>query len=206
MDTLGRWMAHYVADLIAKAKNTTGKEKGLAEKKCFEAILELWKHRTEMPNGKRPYEDLEAVVRAIQSLDPDEATPRYFRSVPQSMGEEEEKSEAETWLDMALGLDYSAKVLIGFCLSEAAKATLDKSKEWVKLAEDSGADDGISEIVVQFVSKEAHLGKEPNPTDVARMQLQNRIKRLESFTNLAETVLRDLKTRLEGFPPSGEIN
>jgi hypothetical protein len=197
-------LAHYVADLIAKAKNTTGKEKGLAEKKCFEAILELWKHRTEIPNGKRPYEDLEAVVRAIQSLDPDEATPRYFRSVLQSRGEEEEKSEAETWLDMALGLDYSAKVLIGFCLSEAAEATLDKSKEWVKLAEAAGVEDGISEIVARFVSSEAGHAREPNPSDVIRSKLQNRIERLEGFSKLAEVVLRDLKTRLEVLLPSTE--
>ncbi len=171
VDTLGRWMAHYVADLIATTKSTTGEEKGFTDKKCIEAILDLWKHRAQLPNGKRPHENLEPVVRAIESLDPDDDTPR-------------------------------AKVLIGYCLAEAANAALDKSKEWVKLAEAAGADDGISEIVVRFVSKEADLGREPNPTDVVRVQLQNRIKRLEGFTKLAETVLRDLKTRLEDFPLS----
>jgi len=202
VDTLGRWMAHYVADLIATTKSTTGEEKGFTDKKCIEAILDLWKHRAQLPNGKRPHENLEPVVRAIESLDPDDDTPRYFRSIWPAQGEAEKQSEMEAWLDVARDLDYSAKVLIGYCLAEAANAALDKSKEWVKLAEAAGADDGISEIVVRFVSKEADLGREPNPTDVVRVQLQNRIKRLEGFTKLAETVLRDLKTRLEDFPLS----
>ena len=125
---------------------------------------------------------------------------RHASFVPscQSTGQAEEKSEAETWLDVALDLDYSAKVLIGFCLSEAAKATLDKSKEWVKLAEAAGVEDGISESVARFVSREAGLGREPNPSDVVRSQLQNRVQRLEAFINLAGVVLRDLKGRLEG--------
>jgi hypothetical protein len=189
---------------MAKAKNAPADEKGPAEKNCFEAILALWKHRAEMPNGKRPFEETESVVRAIQSLDPEEPTPRYFRSVLQLAREGKEKSEAETWLDMTMHLDYSAKLLIGFCLSEAAKVTLDKSQEWVKLAEAAGAEDGVSEIVVRFVSTDADIGREPNPSDEARRRLQDRIRRLESFSSTAEGVLRDLKTRLEVLQRSTE--
>jgi hypothetical protein len=203
-DTLGRWMAHYIADLITNAKTKTGEEKGLAEKKCFEAILDLWKHRAELPNGKRPHEDLEPVVRAIESLDPDDDMPRCFRSIWPAKGEDEKQSEMEAWLDVASDLDYSAKVLIGYCLAQAANAALDKSKVWVKLAEAAGAEDGISEIVARFVSREAELGREPNLSDVVRLQLQNRVQRLEAFTNLAGVVLRDLKTRLEVVLPSKE--
>jgi hypothetical protein len=206
VDTLGRWMAHYVADLIAKAESATGEEKRLAEKKCFDAILALWKHRAELPNGKRPFEDLEPVVRAIESLDPDDDTPRYFRPARPPKGEGEKKAEAETWLDMVSGLDYSAKILIGYCLAEAAHAAADKSKEWVKLAEAAGAEDGVPEIVIRFVSGNANVGKEPDPNAEVRRQLQNRIGRLEGFTKLAEAVLRDLKTRLEAFPLPTESN
>ena len=74
------------------------------------------------------------------------------------------------------------------------------------MREAAGADDDISEIAVRFVSREADLDESLNPTDVVRVRLQDRIKRLEGFTNLAKTVLRDLKTRLEGFPPSRETN
>jgi hypothetical protein len=204
VDTLGRWMAHYIADLMVKVKGASGEEKELAEKNCFEAILELWKHRAEMPNGKRPHEDLEPVVRAIKSLDPDDDMPRYFRSIRPAKGEDEKQSEMEAWLDVASNLDYSAKVLIAYCLAEAANAALDKSKEWVQLAEAAGADDGISETVARFLSRETDLGREPNPSDVVCSQLQNRMQRLEAFTNLAGVVLRVLRTRLEVLLPSKE--
>lgn len=200
VDTLGRWMAHHIADLIISAENATGEEKDLAEKNCFEAILVLWKHRAELPNGKRPFEDLEPVVRAIESLDPDSDTPRYFRSARGPKGEVKEQSEADTWLAMVDGLDYSAKVLIGYCLSEAALAAVDKSKEWVKLAEAAKTEDGAPEIVIRFVSSNADLGKDPGPNAEVRRRLQDRLGRLEGFIKLAESVERDLKDRLEALP------
>lgn len=204
MDTLGRWMAHHVADLIAEAERTNGEEKNVAEKKCFDAVLALWKHRAELPNGKRPFEDLEPVVRAIESLDPDDDTPRYFRSARPPKGEGEKKSEADTWLDMASGLDYSAKVLIGYCLGEAARSAVDKSKEWVKRAEAAGAEDGVPEIVIRFVSSSVDLGKKIDPNAEVRRQLQDRLRRLEGFTKLMEAFASDLRKRLETLPSPEE--
>ena len=201
-DTLGRWMAHHIAGLIAQAESAKGEAKPSAEKACFEAIMALWKHRAELPDGKRPFQDLDSVVRAIESLDPDDDKPRYFGSARPSKGEDAEKSSAEIWLDRVAGLDYSAKVLIGYCLAEAASASLDKSKEWVKLAEAAGAADGISEIVIRFVSTKADLGRESDVHGGMRRQLQDRLKRLEGFTKLAEMLADHLQERLQALPES----
>lgn len=197
-------MAHYVADLIAEAERANGEEKSVAEKKCFNAVLALWKHRAELPNGKRPFEDLEPVVRAIESLDPDDDTPRYFRSARPPKGEGGKKSEVDTWLDLASSLDYSAKVLIGYCLGEAARAAADKSKEWVKHAEAAGAEDGVPEIVIRFVSSSADLGKEMDPNAEVHRQLQNRLRRLDGFTKLVEAFASDLRARLDALPSASE--
>jgi len=204
VDTLGRWMAHYIADLIVNAENTTGEEKNIAEKKCFDAILELWKHRTELPDGKRPFEELEPVIRTIESLDPCDDTPRYFRSARLPQGKGEEKSEADRWIDIIVGLDYSAKILIGYCLAEAARAAIDKSEEWVKLAESAETEDSAPELVVRFLSRNANLGSEPDPNAKVRQQLHDRIRRLEGFIKLAEVVAVDLTTRLQALPPLQE--
>lgn len=201
MDTLGRWMAHHIADLIVSAENARGEEKGLAEKNCFEAILALWRHRAELPNGKRPFESLEPVIRAIESLDPENETPRYFRSTRRPDDEGKEQSEPENWLAMVDGLDYSAKVLIGYCLSEAARAAVDKSKEWVKLAEAAEAELGVPEIVIRFVSGNDSLATDLDLNAEVRRQLQNRIGRLEGFINLAEEVAHVLKAQLDDLPP-----
>jgi hypothetical protein len=204
VDTLGRWMAHYIADLIAKVENSTGEEKQSAEKNCFDAILGLWKHHAELPDGKRPFEDLEPVVRAIESLDPEDDAPRYFRTARPPADEGREKSETESWLEMVRGLDYSSKVLIGCCLAEAARTAVDKSKEWVKLAEAAGEADGVHEIVVRRLLRSTSLGKEPDPDAETRRMLKDRIKRLDDFIKMAEAVADDFRGRLEALPPSNE--
>ncbi len=200
VDTLGRWMAHYIANLIVKAENATGEVKSSAEKNCFDAIMVLWKHRAELPNGKRPFENLEPVIRAIESLDPDNETPRYFRSVRRPNDEEMEQSEADSWLAMVDGLDYSAKVLIGYCLSEAARTAVDKSMEWVKLADAAEVEHSVQENVIRFVSSNADLGKDLDSNAEVRQKLEERIVRLEGFITLAYSVLSDLKVQLESLP------
>ena len=77
-------MAHYIANLVTKTEKSAGDEKSVTERECFAAILALWKQRSELPDGSRPFEVLEPVMRAIESLDPENDIPRYFllRSVP----------------------------------------------------------------------------------------------------------------------------
>lgn len=105
---------------------------------------------------------------------------------------------------MVDGLDYSAKLLIGYCLSQAANAAIDKSKEWVKLAAEAGAKDEIPEILIRFISDSTDLAKTPDPNSQVRRQLQDRIKRLEGFITLAGTLVDNLKGHLEGLPPVKE--
>lgn len=203
-DTLGRWMAHYIADLIQQAEVAVGDARQTAERACFDAILTLWKHRAELPDGRRPFQEMEPIVRAIESLDPEDETPRYFRTVRPPRGEDVAKSDVETWLEMVIGLDYSAKLLIGYCLAEAAQAATDKSKEWVRLAEAAGEEDGVPEIVVRFVSDAANLHKEPDIHKEVRRQLQDRLKRLDGFSELAKLFADNLRARLNELPRSAE--
>lgn len=92
-------------------------------------------------------------------------------------------------------------MLIGYCLARAADTAIDKSKEWVKLAEGAGIKEGVSEIVIRYISNTADLGRERDPNADVRRELQDRIQRLEAFTKFAETVVGDLRARLEALPP-----
>jgi hypothetical protein len=195
VDTLGRWMAHYIADLMKTVEESVGDAREVAEKKCFESILSLWKHRYELPNGERPFEELEPIVRAIGSLDPDNDTPRYFRAVMSSK-EETDESKVGKWLTLIEGIDYSAKILIRYFLAEAARDAVNKTKEWVELANAAGAESDISETVIRFVSNEADLGAAPILEEEAQRTLQDRIKRLDGFLKMVEIVNQDLKAKL----------
>ena len=203
-DILARWMAHHIADLMTKAANATGIEKISAQKECFGAILTLWKRRSEFANGTRPYEELEPVMRAIKSLDPNSDVPRYYHTAYPPKSEAQEQSDQAKWLEMVDGLDYTAKILIGHCLAEAATGALDKSKEWVKLAEAANADHDVPEVVIQFISSAAFEKKQLDPDALHRELLADRLRRLQGFMKIAETVVNILIERVEALPPPKE--
>jgi hypothetical protein len=205
VDTLSRWMAHYIAESIEEAE--TAKVEGRPAKfaRCADTILKLWEHRHYLPSGKRPFKDLEPILRAMESLDPTNDTPRYFRSQRMRADETEQNAEVRKWLDLADALDYSAKVLIRYCLTQAAQAALDKSKKWVALAEAAGLEDGIDLPVIRFVTDESNLLKENEAEDRTRSLLEDRVRRLKEFTKMADSLVSDLRRKLGERPrrPSG---
>ncbi|WP_371602241.1 hypothetical protein OG345_04920 [Streptomyces sp. NBC_01220] len=57
-DTLTRWLAHHITELITTANRTratgTADEATYAAEQCRRAILDLWEHRTAWPSGWPP--------------------------------------------------------------------------------------------------------------------------------------------------------
>ena len=54
VDTLGRWMAHYIAEKMEAAESATGEARDRKMSECSDAILKLWAHRSELPNASTP--------------------------------------------------------------------------------------------------------------------------------------------------------
>jgi hypothetical protein len=204
VDTLSRWMAHYIAELIEEAESTKVEERPAKLAKCADAILKLWERRHQLPNGKRPFEDLEPILRALESLDPANDTPRYFRAQRMAAKETEQNAETSKWLDLADDLDYSAKILIRYCLTQAAQTAFDRSKNWVVLAEAVGSEDNIDLPVIRFITDESDLLKANKPNDRARRLLEDRIKRLDGFKKMAVSLASDLRRQLkQAHAPNG---
>lgn len=197
VDTLSRWMAHHIAELIEEAETANVEEQLAKSAKCADAILKLWERRHQLPNGKRPFQDLEPILRALESLDPADDTPRYFRSPRVAANETEQNVETKKWLEMADGLDYSAKILIRYCLAQAVQTTLDKSKHWVELAENAGFEEGIDLPVIRIITYERDLTQTSEPDDRARKLLEDRIGRLDALKKMAEALLSDLRRQLK---------
>jgi hypothetical protein len=84
-DTLARWMAHYVAELIEAAKRAPEDQQSNAKTRCAEAILGLWAHRGALPPAIRPFEDLKPVIELLETLDPDLDHPYYRSSLWQAL-------------------------------------------------------------------------------------------------------------------------
>ena len=196
VDTLSRWMAHYIAELIKDAETAKVEDQPAKLAKCADAILDLWERRHQLPNGKRPFEDLEPILRALESLDPTNDTPRYFRSPRTAADETEQDAETRRWLELADGLDYSAKILIRYCLAQAAQIALDRSSDWVELAEAAALEDGIDLTVIRIITDESDLLKASEPDDIVRRLLEDRVKRLDDFKKVADTLASDLRRQL----------
>lgn len=197
IDTLSRWMAHYIAELIEDVKSASDADRQVKFAKCADAILKLWEHRHLLPDGKRPFEDWEPILKTLERLDPDDDTPRYFRTSRIAVSETEENTETMKWLELADGLDYSAKILIRYCLTQAAQVAIDNSKEWVALAKGVGQENDGEFSVLRIIINESSLLKEGEPDDSARKILEERIGRLEAFSKMADAFASDLCRQLQ---------
>ncbi|MEO8326138.1 MAG: AVAST type 3 anti-phage protein Avs3b [Nitrospirota bacterium] len=197
VDTLSCWMAHHLADLIKDAETAKVEDRPAKLDNCTKTILGIWERRHQLPNGKRPFEDFEPILRALESLDPADDTPRYFRLQRMEADETEQNPETKKWLELANGLDYSAKVLIGFCLTQAAQTAIDQSQGWIALAKAAGLEDGIDFPVIRFVTDQNDLNTVSEPDDRARKLIEDRIKRLDGFKEMADALATSLRQQLE---------
>lgn len=198
-------MAHYIAELIVAVESAKGEERAAKLAKCADAILKLWERRHQLPNGKRPFEDLEPILRTLESLDPSDDTPRYFPSPRMAADETVQNGETRKWLELANGVDYSAKILIRYCLTQAAQNALDRSKDWVRLAEAAGLEGGIDLPILRVITDESNLLKESEPNDRARSLLEDRVKRLEGFKVMADNIVSELRRQLKQVDvPNGD--
>lgn len=203
VDTLGRWMAHYIAQKIEDVEAANGEEaRGHKMSECREAILKLWAHRRELPNGKRPFEELEPIVRVLKSLDVEDATPRYFCQARSTADQNDENDSTTKWLDIASGLDDTARILIRYCLGMAAKEAVDKSREWVALAESIAEEGDIDIKIVGIIVEDLVALDSASPDDRGKVKIQALLKRLEVFIAISSMLSSHLRQQLEQVPPS----
>ncbi len=195
VDTLSRWMAHHVAELIRAADEAGPDDRAEKLEACVSTILLLWDRKHQLPNGRRPFEDFDPILRALENLDPDNVSPRYYREAQAEAGRAKLSAKAKELFTVVEGLDYSARMLIRHFLVEAAKTSLKKSEKWIKLAEAAGLEDQRSSGVIRFLEKERRFLEE-EPSEVERKVLEDRIKRLEAFVTYASLLAAELRQKL----------
>lgn len=194
-DTLARWMAHYIAQLIINAESAAPETKPQAEKECFQAILNLWEHRADFPAGKRPYEELEPILHQLLKLDTDANSAFYYRHIRPNEDEATENPEVTKWLEFVESINYAAKLTIGYGLSKAAESFTDKTREWVTLAEKIDLDQ-IEVKTVRLTSSISDFYNETNLDEIRRQTIQTKIARLSGIMSICELILADLKKML----------
>jgi hypothetical protein len=194
-DLLASWMAHYIAERIGEAEDASGDAKVAAEESAARAILELWNNRNFLPAHLRPFDKLEPIQRALASFDTEETDYRYYPAILREVARTAADKEVQEWLELAVGLDYSARILIKAFLRAAAQSASEQAEPWIELALQAGADGGIEHEIVNFVRGVYYERAE----DKARhsTMVSNQISRLESFAELAASIAKDLRADLE---------
>jgi len=203
-DTISRWMAQYIAEQIAVFEFSDGEAKEIAGQRCYETILKLWQQRASLPSGLRPYESFEPIFRALGGLDPEGGNPFYFPR-PNFIGDDESTGEAEhdpvqKWVDVALGLDQTARILITFAFKQAAiNASDENTKAWINNEVDMQRATDRS-VVIQFLP---HLEEETEEEEIEKARaeqinaLKSRIEKLEMFAELSSILHANLLSELE---------
>jgi hypothetical protein len=205
VDTLARWMAHYIAEQITIAENTTGDEKSEAEERCFETVLKLWQYRSSLPDGRRPLENFEPIFRALERLDPEASRPFYysppnFRSSESDDSTEEFQDDVLKWTQVALGIDRMARVLIDYVFRQAALNAVDeKTLSWLKNATDLPQNEDLS-IVVQYLPPDWDDQEEETLEKIRQEQIEgieSKIEKLDAFVELSNSLRAALTNELE---------
>lgn len=175
-------MAHYIAELIDDVKKSDDDQRSTKMKACSEAILRLWKYRHELPHGKRPFESLEPILKVLTDLEPENSTPRYFRTTIAAANAEHDKEDETRWLKFASQIDNSAKTLIGYCLAQAARSARNQTARWVALAEEAGVSVDGERSILNGITDIEKLFKIASLEDDSKVELEDLIVRLESYS------------------------
>ena len=189
-DTLARWMAHYVAELMVRAKNAPLPEHNKSHEACARAILDLWSQAQAFPVKPKPFNSVDRVIEAIDSLHPD-GGPHYrndlWRAIDQRADDRD--SEVENFLAIALGIDDAARNLIHHVLAHASRAAGRDDSEWLELAQQLQEGDPLSQLRIRIV----RAGQDEAVLKDHRIgHLEKRIAQLEYFVAVAEVLRTSL--------------
>lgn len=209
VDTLARWMAHYVAEQMTIAENAAGDDKIKAEQQCFETILKLWQHRSALSNGRRPFESFEPIFRTLARLDPEKPNPFFYSNSNFRSSEPDastdDSNEVQQWLDIAQGIDQAARVWLEFAFHQAAlKATDEKTISWIENAiglpegDDTSTITHLLHIDLENESKETAEQKQ----QAKQKQLTSRIQKLDAFINFNQILRAAFVAELETITQS----
>lgn len=194
-DTLQRWMAHHLAELINDVENATAGEKDVAQQKCFDAVLKLWSHRNALPGRSRPFQEFDKIFKTIKHIDPDQPRSFYADFLDDRSSPDGDSTEVEQWLSIVVGTDAAARELIQMCLSMALyDAESESTKEWLSAVEKLDSSDDVELIKMLQGQNDSELDQQQREDEIEKLKV--RIDKLNAFVNNGQALSTMLNERL----------
>lgn len=128
-NTLGRWMSHYLAELMLEIDEAkTEDEKKTIKRECCEVILQLWSQKENLPI-KNPLEDLGPVVEILKTLKENEDDGIF----PKWLGRLHKPKGDNQWANFADAVvDNSEEIFEKIVRMNLHQEILVRDEEWMK--------------------------------------------------------------------------
>ena len=184
VDTLSRWMAHYVAEKIKYAESLPdGVKKNRAKRECFSLILDLWKHRRYYKPDRQPLRDFNRLFEILETLDPEKGRPYFYSwGKPQSVEKEDEAFNSaglKKVSALAAHVDKVARIWISYLFQEACRGVKnDAVRKMINSAVD--LPESMDARIIQIVLSNSMEVNEGNSTDQDELARKDKVKTLES--------------------------
>jgi len=176
VDTLGRWMIHYIAELIDRAENASSDRQEAIHRECSEFIIKLWTHRASLSVKRYPLESFDKVMAALIRLR--DERPYYFRGIDKEETPQL-NDEVQHWLKIAEEVDKVACDLVDLCIEKATGCAAEDERKWLNgaLALSVKADKH-AEMVTVLISR--YMGEEVDSGErevVRNKEIRDRLKK-----------------------------
>lgn len=199
VDTISKWMAHYLAELINEIENSKYvEEKKELEKECCGLIIQLWDKRERIPIEK-PTERLKPIISVLELF-----KERKHPFIPFLFPEKQRDVNSKSWVDFLKIIKVSSERIYNkSLLSMIDDKVLEKDNQWVKKHGEflSNEEKKIIEYLNYINSKEIRVqiintSEEEVKEKVDSKKLELLFSELESFIDEQKEALLSLKSVL----------
>ena len=195
-------MAHAIAEKMQSADAAQGDARTAVMNDCAELILKVWSHRSELPNGKRPFESFEPIFKVLEALDDQTPRYRYFGGLRDGRASKpEELPDIQAWVERAKEIDEAARGLVKFCVTKAADAAALEGRGWLELVGDVRTMDDLDlEIIIQLVGPDGKARSRDLRAHESRIT-KDRIRKLETLISASNDMIADLEKNVSDRQP-----
>ncbi len=194
--TLQRWMAHYIAEQMVQAESTDSDTQQQAQLNCFKTILALWRERSSLPDGSRPFEKFDSIWDTLQKLDPNNS--RSFYNLANADDSPEPDNElVNRWLDITSSIDCAAQSLVEYSLRKSASAALDSDTvTWLQTANGLDNQPDINSILHLILPTDTSDGNKKSEVELETERLEVYKEKLQGLLSRSAGVLKFIDEQL----------
>ena len=203
VNTLARWMSHYLAELIHNIDVAeSAEEKKILKRECCDEILKLWSQKENLPISK-PLDDLRPVIEILQVL----KEKKQDSILPRWLGRQTKLPRDNQWASFVdLVKNNSEEIFNKVVQMNLHKDILNKDEEWMKENKTFLSDQQIKFLEIIDVLHKYEI-RNGGLVDLNNFELSNNnAEKINFMFDELEKLLDDQKEELMKVKKSYKLN